>query len=326
MKCAPVLLIIFNRPDLTRRTFNQLKKAKIPKLYLAADGPRSEEEKQLCEEARKAVLDNINWPCEINTMMHQSNVGCKNNVSGAIDWFFENELEGIILEDDCLPGLTFLKFCSELLIRYRDNHRVYHISGSNELNIKEYDHYDYSFTKFPFIWGWATWKDRWAKYDVNMTDYPIHKEKVLKHYSKSTNVRFFLNSAFSKAFKGISETWDHQWAYTIFKENGIAVLPKNNLTSNIGYDHRATHTTHFEESRANLPIVEIKMPIKHPEVIEINEEADQKWESYLEGLGLYQRTKRSWKHKLKLTILGTSWITQSFKEAIFSKDNFNKKA
>ena len=129
---SPVLFLIFNRPETTQQVFSAIRKAKPPRLYVAADGPRSDypNEDEKCEHSRK-IATNVDWDCEVKTFFRENNLGCKLAASQAIDWFFEQELEGIILEDDCLPDQSFFWFCQELLNRYRDDTRIMHIGGTN---------------------------------------------------------------------------------------------------------------------------------------------------------------------------------------------------
>ena len=113
---SAVLFIIFNRPDTTKKVFDQIKAGKPGRLYIAADGPRMNRpgEEVLCRQTRE-IINDVDWPCEVKTLFRQTNQGCKEAVSSAIAWFFENEEEGIILEDDCLPNNSFFRFCDTLL-------------------------------------------------------------------------------------------------------------------------------------------------------------------------------------------------------------------
>src|SRR6187402_998951 len=122
---SAVLFIIFNRPDNTAHVFEQIRAARPPRLYIAADGPRQSRsnENSLCQQTRQIALQ-ADWDCEVKTLFRDENAGCKEAVSAAITWFFDNEEEGIILEDDCLPANSFFKFCDELLEKYRDNSAV----------------------------------------------------------------------------------------------------------------------------------------------------------------------------------------------------------
>ena len=194
---VPILFIVFNRPEVTARVFEMIRKIKPEKLFIAADGPRdtinNEYENTLL--VRK-IVENIDWPCLINKRYSEKNLGCKIAVSSAITWFFDNVEEGIILEDDCLPNLSFFYFCRDLLERYKNTDRVKVISGTNFLSTHDKAKYDYYFSNFPQIWGWATWKRAWAEYDLQMRDYPRFKrdnkmriifkdKKIQKYYLKS---------------------------------------------------------------------------------------------------------------------------------------------
>jgi len=191
---TPVLFIVFNRLDTTKQVFEEIKKAKPQKLFIAADGPRNFQEKNKTDVVRKYILENINWKCEVKTLFREKNLGCKYAVAGAIDWFFDNVEQGIILEDDCLPSQSFFKFCQEMLEKYKDDERVMHISGTNVEGISKIDQ-DYFFAINFNVWGWATWKRAWKLYDINVTHWPrFLKEGRSKDFSLGFINEFFLKT------------------------------------------------------------------------------------------------------------------------------------
>ena len=126
----PVLFLVFNRPDLARRVFARIREARPAHLFIAADGPRPDhpDDVPACRETRLLAAQ-VDWPCEVKTLFRDANLGCRAAVSSAITWFFEHVEAGIILEDDCLPDLSFFPFCAELLERYRDDERITTISA-----------------------------------------------------------------------------------------------------------------------------------------------------------------------------------------------------
>lgn len=238
-----VLFLVFNRLDTTKQVFASIKKAKPPRLYVAADGAREgkEGENTKAQAVRDYIMENIDWECEVKTLFRDSNLGCKMAVSGAIDWFFENEEMGIILEDDILPSQSFFWFCEELLIKYKDDMRVGQISGFN-YGYKNKDlKYDYFFSKYGFIWGWASWRRAWNKYDINMKDFNECKKIDIfdNYFSKNKNQQ--LNN-FESVYTNKLNTWDYQWSYSRFINNLYAVVPEINLITNIGFGDDATHT------------------------------------------------------------------------------------
>ena len=175
---VPVLLIIFNRPELTRRTLEAIARAKPQSLLVAADGPRSAEEVDRCEQAR-ALIRNVDWECDITTNFSDTNLGCGIRVHTAIDWAMSKYEELIILEDDCIPSTTFFRFCEELLSYYRDDERVMHISGNNFQRGLRRTEYSYYFSKITHAWGWATWKRAWKHFDWDMASWPEFKREGL---------------------------------------------------------------------------------------------------------------------------------------------------
>lgn len=264
-----VLFLIFNRLETTSEVFNAIRKAKPPRLYVASDGPRLEKEGEVetVNETRDLVLNNIDWDCEVKTLLRESNLGCGRAVSEAITWFFENEPEGIILEDDCLPSQSFFKFCEELLDYYRDNKRVMHISGeSKDFKINSRD--SYYFAQIEHCWGWATWADRWKKFNFKIQ---YHEKLNYEKVFKNKEAREYWWNIFSKMDSNQNHVWDYQWTYAILKEEGLCVNSSKNLISNIGFT--GTHYTDADDDvNLNRPIFETG-EIIHPKEIKLNERA-----------------------------------------------------
>ena len=263
---TPILFLVFNRPDTTKLVFEKIKEAKPQKLYIAADGPRKEKEGEAekAAEVRKICSD-INWNCEVHTLYRDTNLGCGKAVSEAITWFFEQEEEGIILEDDCLPDISFFRFCSELLVRYRDEEKVMSISGTNLLNYPWRVPEQSYFWGLGGIWGWATWKRAWDKYDYTIKGWgndSVKKQLETALYSEEW-FKFYY-PMFDASFNGTLDTWDIQWLYTILINGGLSINPEVNLVKNIGFGSDSTHTRNTESSLASITINTISFPLMHP--------------------------------------------------------------
>ena len=232
---SAVLFIVFNRPETTAQVFEAIRQAKPPRLYVAADGPRKGEirEEELIAKVRE-IATRIDWPCELNTLYHEKNLGAQYGPKMAIDWFFENEEQGIILEDDCLPSSSFFGFCDILLIKYKENKNIKTISGYNHFPV--HGSSSYYFCKQPGIWGWASWKDRWEEYVSN----PIISNSSLLDLPSS-----LMQDYWRSIFVGFVEDrtyWDYQLTCLIMRSRGFSIRPLENLVQNIGHGVGATHT------------------------------------------------------------------------------------
>jgi len=270
---TPILFMVFNRLYTTKKVFNEIRKARPKKLYIASDGPRinKDGENFEVEAVRDFLISNIDWECEVKTFFREKNLGCKYACSGAIDWFFENEDMGIVLEDDTLPNESFFSFCEIMLNKYKDDFRIGFINGTNFQNgIKRGDG-DYYFSIFPHVWGWASWSNRWKNYDVEMNNFEspnfikdiIKNKKVYKSWCKS-----FYQVKVEKF-----DTWDYQFAFALWSQKQLCINPNTNLIKNIGFDSIATHTKIINEFAKNETK---KLYLKnHPEIIKANTEADK---------------------------------------------------
>jgi hypothetical protein len=273
---TPVLLLIFNRPDTTRQVFEAIRKVKPRQLFIAADGPRPDRPDDLekCKQAR-AIIKLVDWDCEVKTLFREENLGCGVAPAGGIDWFFENVEAGIILEDDCLPDISFFSFCQNLLDFYRDNEQIMHISGNNfQYGVKR-GSASYYFSNYPHSWGWATWRRAWIKFDFNLKNFAEFKEKgrIAEVFSKREEQEYWIKSIESVIIKHRNDVWDYQWMFAIWYNRGLAVLPNVNLVTNIGFGENATHTT--LEDKNNLYIKSQSLTeITHPDVRAADNEAD----------------------------------------------------
>lgn len=270
MYATPILFLIFNKPVSVQKVFNQIREIKPQKLYVAADGPRSDKggEELLCIQARK-VIDSIDWPCTVQTLYRDRNLGCKIAVSEAISWFFDQEEYGVILEEDCFPDLSFFSFCEELLVKYKDDSRIGHIGGNNFLPGIIKDSLSYDFCSITHVWGWATWRRVWRNVDVNFPFWNEYREKRSSLFvNKWEEIYFtsFISDSLSNR-NGLNP-WAVFYYYTLRLQHQLSIYPSVNLVTNIGIgDSNATHTRTNVHKYEVLNADKIEFPLKHPEFL-----------------------------------------------------------
>ena len=270
---TPILLIIFKRKDTALKVLETIKKLKPKKLYIAADGWRNEEEKIKCLNTREAVLKHIDWECEVKTLFQDKNLGCCNGVSKAITWFFDNEEQGIILEDDIIAEKSFFYYCEKLLNYYKDNEQIMHIAGDSPLD-RKVGEASYYFATVQHCWGWASWRRAWKYYDSTMKTISFKDtKKTLKKRYKDFNIRDYWKNWFYRTAD--INTWDYQWTYCIMSKDGICINPSLNLTSNIGFGEDSTHTGNPDDENANRKTYPIDFEnLIHPKEIKCDAQAD----------------------------------------------------
>ncbi|WP_162426447.1 FkbM family methyltransferase [Pontibacter pudoricolor] len=278
---TPILFIIFKRPDTTAQVFRQIRAVKPSKLFVAADGPRVDKEGEavLCEKTRQVVLDNIDWDCEVHTLLRDDNLGCGLGPSSAISWFFDHVEEGIILEDDCLPSLSFFSYAAYCLDKYRNNLKIMHIGGNNFLGRKWGDA-SYFYSAYNHVWGWATWRRSWELYNYNLQALDESKlRSALGNYFPWSIRNSWFNYYKSLLERKINDRenrwdfWDYQWTFCIWLNQGLCVYPNVNLVSNIGFGPGATHTLDITNKFNSLASQELEA-ISSPHNIKRNKEAD----------------------------------------------------
>lgn len=274
---SAVLLIVFNRPDSTATVIAALRNARPPRLYVAADGPRANraDDQENCRAVRRLV-DTVDWPCEVVTLFRENNLGCKRAVSGAITWFFEQEPEGVILEDDCVPTSSFFAYCDEMLERYRDDAKIAQICGSSFVR-SPCPGRSYYFSKYADIWGWASWRRAWSVYDVEMREWPVWRDAGgLKRLVGSTPAfTDYWTRIFDETHAGEVDTWDYQWMFACWKNGLVSVLPCHSQILNIGFGLDATHTG-VDVPAYVTPVTPLSFPLIHNDDVVVDPDTERR--------------------------------------------------
>ena len=293
-----MLILSFNRPDTTQQVVDAVVAAAPSVVYVFSDGPRAEvsTDKNLVKRTRDIFDTSFGSGVTVHSRYNKENHGLFRGVSGALDWFFSHENEGIILEDDCVPHPDFFGYCDELLARYRDDEQVWCVSGDNSLGLPISSGSSYGFIRDPLIWGWATWRRAWTHFDRDFAHWPrirgTSRERELYPDRVERRVR---RDVFDNYAKGI-DAWGFKWKLTVQMAGGLTAVPRVNLVSNIGWGRAdATHTTGMS-LRANHPTFPI-LPLTHPPAVAIDKAADREFVES-RGLGVkkfrwtYQALKR----------------------------------
>lgn len=291
-KNVPVLMLVFNRPELTQQIFEQVRKAAPKFLYVAADGPRGISDEENCNKV-KEIFNKIDWDCRIKTLYRNENMGCGMAVSTGIQWFF-NEVElGIVLEDDCLPNQSFFAFCSNMLDYYKDDNRIGHISGSNFQDGTTHGDGSYYFSSLTHVWGWASWKRVWKDYDYKISTLNKFDTTFATLPSHAPFAEYW-KKIFNSVANGEIDTWDFQYAYLILIKGYKSIMPNVNLIKNIGLGVNGTHTS------ADHPLTvtstqELNL-IQHPTIFKQNIDAD-----------IYTQSKEFTVRERKKNLFSVTW-------------------
>lgn len=294
---TPVALIIFNRVDTTARVFESIRQARPPKLFVIADGPRPDkiDDVQKCADTR-AIIDRVDWECEVITNYSEINLGCKYRPASGIDWVFEQVEEAIILEDDCLPDPTFFTFCDELLEKYRFDTRIMAITGSNFQFGHQRTNDSYYFSRFPHCWGWASWRRAWQHFDVDLKLWPVVRDSdwLQDILREDAEVKTW-EKTFQDVYDLTMDTaWDYQWIFACWINSGLTICPNVNLIENIGFGSEATHTFEVENNKlAKRSAQSLSMPLQHPKFVVRDAAADRRMYHNFYDFGLLVRLKKA---------------------------------
>jgi hypothetical protein len=273
---TPILFLIFARPDTTSKVFEKIKKIKPSKLYIAADAPRKYKSDEIKRSMQaREIVGEIDWDCKVKRLYRDENLGCMTAVSEAINWFFEEEEYGVILEDDCLPDLSFFPFCEELLVKYKHDNRIGHIGGSSFFPKLLKGQNSYVFSSIPEIWGWASWRRVWKNYDAKFSYYEKSGNKQNLPFLNFREKVYF-SSFIPDVLSMKINTWDMQYYFMLRLQHQLSITPSINLVSNIGLNTQfATHTKGGKNALF-IPFSEMKFPLNHPLYLLTEKRLDEK--------------------------------------------------
>ena len=314
---ANVVLIIYNRPDLTAEVFSAIARVRPARLFVIADGPKPERpgDAELVQLTRRTVAD-VDWECEVVRNYAETNIGCRARVTSGMNMVFGKVDDAIVLEDDCVPHPSFFRFCRELLDRYRDDSRVFHIGGDNFQRGKKWGNASYYFSKYTHGWGWATWRRAWQFFDSTIRDWPEFRDSGgLKRICPIPQEEKYWFDRFEEVYAGRPDIWDFAWNFACWQRQSLAIVPQVNLVSNIGFRADAMHTREYDSFISSLPAQDIGR-IVHPEKMERNDAADRRafWSAFVRRPPAWRRfiaaiTNRYTYGKLirEMPLIGSLW-------------------
>ncbi|MCS7085222.1 MAG: glycosyltransferase family 2 protein [Bacteroidia bacterium] len=262
----PILFIVFNRPDTTARVWETLRTLRPKRLFVAADGPRNAREAENCEQTR-AIVRSPDWDCDLKKLFREYNAGLKRAVVEALDWFFDNVEEGVVLEDDCLAHPDFFRFCAAMLERFRDDDRVYHIGGNNWQRGRRVGTWSAYFSLYPHIWGWATWRRAWKLMDAEMRLWPSFRDAgMMRELFPHPTVARWWQNRLERVWRGeFPGAWSYQWTFAGWVNGKLSLTPNVNLVSNIGFGRQGTHTLGSRRHHlAAAPVAPLPAPYTAP--------------------------------------------------------------
>ncbi len=259
--------MFFNRPGHAAAVMDRVRGARPARVYAHVDGPREgRADEESLVEACRALVQEIDWPCEVHTLFRDRNMGLRDGVGDALNWFFAREEFGIVLEDDCLPDPTFFPYCEELLLKYRNDDRVMHITGSNVAERYTCHLADsYLFSRFSLVWGWASWRRAWDKMSSGLDGLQAFEEEGrLRSLIPGRMAQTYMMDKFHVTSRKENNSWAYAWFYSILDSDGLCIIPKVNLVENVGVgDARATNTrARLRHRQASAQMM--TFPLRHP--------------------------------------------------------------
>ena len=294
----PVAFIVYKRLDVTKESFEAIRKLQPAKLYIISDGPKDLKDKKLVEDVRRYIDSHIDWDCRVYRNYAPKNMGLRYRMPSGMAWVFEKEDMAIFIEDDIKASQSFFYYCRDMLEHYKNDERIAMISGNNLYpDAKCFETEDICFSYFSTIWGWATWKRAWKLYDVNIRRWPeLKKKKKFKKFMTANTWKFF-SIVFDDLQYHWYRTWGYQWDFMMWANEKLGIVPKVNLVKNIGMgDSMAEHPDDKQEKIdqvSGVKLRELTKPFRFPGSVKRDKEYDRLFQDgfFTEKIGLFKQIK-----------------------------------
>lgn len=295
---VPIVLFIYNRPQLTRAVVEAIADLAPQTVYIIGDGPRPGEEPVRVEAARREALRLREGVPKTVVDFAPSNLGLRKRVTSGLNRIFSEVENAIILEDDCFPHPDFFTFCRDLLEHYRENPRVGVISGTSYQDGRRRGRASYYFSRYAHCWGWATWRRAWAQNDPDLSDWPDRKATGwLESFLPDPRERHYWTGIFDGLYeRDEPDSWAYRWTYSCWKAGALTAIPQVNLVSNRGFGSQATHTRDAHHSLASMPTGPLRVT-RHPPDVCPHAAADRYTWLYGYG-GVQHESLGRWRYRL----------------------------
>ncbi len=288
MNFAPVLLFVYNRPYHTRRTIEALQKnnlAKDTELYIYSDGPKTESDVHIVNQIR-AYLKTVEGFKDINCIEREKNLGLANSIISGVNEIINIHKKVIVVEDDLVSSVNFIKFMNGALDFYEDNKKIFSLSGYS-FPIKIPNDYTKDVYILPRVstWGWGTWKNRWEKTDWDVSDFNEFKDNKLSQrlFNRGGND---LTPMLKAQMNGDIDSWGIRWSYFLFKNDGYCLYPVKSKIMNIGTDKSGTHIK--KTNRFNITLDDGKYTTKFVQDLELNSEILKEFQTLI-NISLFRK-------------------------------------
>jgi len=259
----PVVIIVYNRPQLTRNLLTALRVVRPRHLLVVADGPKVNDERdgELVRQTRH-VLDEIDWPCQVRATFSDINLGCTSRVTSGLDWAFDLVEQAVILEDDIDPAPDFFPWAERLLDLYAERDDVAMLCGHNPLI--RWPEFTVGSCAVPSrrgaVWGWATTAKKW---------HSVRRESIEGRVANVDNdiPRCDFEPALAALYRNyLTEartrplSWDVDWTLRMALSGRRSLVSPANFIHHHGIGKDATHHQDGDPTLFSLPRPLLTLP------------------------------------------------------------------
>ena len=231
-------VLAYNRPKHFKKVLQAIIKEKVKELSVYMDGP----ENLVIKKNQTKIINLINnskKKIKIKLIHQKKNYGLAHSVLNAVKTELKNNEAIILIEDDCVPQKGFFKYMNTSLKKYKNERKIKSICSYNNLNVANKK--NTFFLKRFNPWGWATWRDRWLKFNPDIK-FAIEQ---LRSFGKINKLPLDLKTYCknNSILEGKQDIWSLSWTLFHYLDDALVLYPPTSLIKNIGFDGTGIHCT-----------------------------------------------------------------------------------
>ena len=238
MLSVPALVIGYLNPQFLHSRVIELINAGFGPIYVFVDGCDDHTKSWQNLECRAVAEKLRHEKSVVEILLPERNLGQGIGIPSAINWFFNHQDFGLILEDDCQISPSFHSYVLENSWRILDaEHGAATLCGSNIFGITSSE----SVFASPLFesWGWATSRTNWLKfYCENLQELDIGTAVAnIGHLPPVLSKRLIRSwtAESERISNGIQNTWALRLTLGIIAANSHCIYPSVNQVKHLSH-------------------------------------------------------------------------------------------
>lgn len=301
---APIIVPVYDRSEHLKKCIESLQKNSLAKdsiLYIVSDAAYKKEHEEKINKVRE-YASTVSGFKEVRLLFRKTNMGEADSLGAALSDIYKWSDRFILLEDDIIVSIDFLRYMNDGLDYYKDDPQIMAICGFRTMfKLPKGYNQDVYFYPCNSPWGFASWKNKWTKIDSKYYDRYSELKKDSKRFKEFTSIGFYVKGILQADSRKEIVAGDVRAYYHMFQNHMCSVFPVVSKTQNWGFDGTGEHCDNKKAWWAKPPLDTRNASTRFIPFIEYNNELlknHRRFQDKINGGILAKYLKYTWIHRL----------------------------